>query len=94
MNEKGRIQSSCEQFLDALFAELPNFSLKELMEDIRTRIILYKLETKRGNKVRTARELGIHRNTLGRNIQKLVAVGRIEPGTRHGRPADRKRMSA
>jgi DNA-binding NtrC family response regulator len=53
---------------------LAGLSPRDGAGELRTEMIELKLQDNRGNQVRTARDLGMHRNTLSRDIQESTRL--------------------
>ena len=85
--------------LEALIFQMvrSNILYSEAVREFKKRFIVTVLEENRGNQCKAARELGMHRNTLGRTMQELkIDVRLLREGAkrppRSARPAilDRK----
>jgi len=59
--------------LEALVAQMYNSGIlyAEAVREFKKRFILNVLEHNKGNQVKSARELGMHRNTLSRTLSEL-----------------------
>jgi Fis family transcriptional regulator len=59
--------------LEALILQMYNSNIlySEAVREFKKRFIITVLQENRGNQCRAARELGMHRNTLGRTMQEL-----------------------
>ena len=59
--------------LEALILQMYNSNIlySEAVREFKKRFIITVLEENRGNQCKAARELGMHRNTLGRTMQEL-----------------------
>jgi Fis family transcriptional regulator, factor for inversion stimulation protein len=59
--------------LEALILQMykSNILYSEAVREFKKRFIITVLEENRGNQCKAARELGMHRNTLGRTMQEL-----------------------
>ena len=71
--------------LEALVAQMHKSGIlySEAVREFRRRFILSVLQANNGNQCRTARELGMHRNTLSRTISELnVDVHSLRDGSR------------
>jgi DNA-binding NtrC family response regulator len=87
---KSQIESLVEHLLNG------NIFLPEAIEIIEKRMIERSLERNEGNQSMTAKELGIHRNTLQRKMQDYeLSNGRTRPRRKSaGRPASRRKINA
>src|SRR5689334_22603509 len=61
------------------------FDYDESVKFFKRQMIVSSLERNKGNQCRTARELGMHRNTLTRTINELKLVAKVAE-IRQGRP--------
>ena len=59
--------------LEALILQMYNSNIlySEAVREFKKRFIITVLQENRGNQCKAARELGMHRNTLGRTMQEL-----------------------
>lgn len=59
--------------LEALISQMHESGImySEGVREFKKRFIMHVLRTKRGNQCKTARDLGMHRNTLSRTIAEL-----------------------
>ena len=71
--------------LEALIMQMykSNILYSEAVREFKKRFILTVLEENNGNQCKASRELGMHRNTLGRTMQELkIDVRQIRGGGR------------
>ena len=87
--------------LEALILQMykSNILYSEAVREFKKRFIITVLEENRGNQCKAARQLGMHRNTLGRTMQELkIDVRSLRAGVRRpprsARPVTLERKQA
>ncbi len=71
--------------LEALILQMykSNILYSEAVREFKKRFIVTVLEENRGNQCKSARELGMHRNTLSRTMQELkIDVRQVRAGAK------------
>ena len=71
--------------LEALILQMykSNILYSEAVREFKKRFILTVLEENKGNQCKASRELGMHRNTLGRTMQELkIDVRQLRVGAK------------
>ena len=71
--------------LEALILQMYNSKILylEAVREFKKRFIITVLQENRGNQCKAARELGMHRNTLGRTMQELkIDVRQLRDGAK------------
>lgn len=71
--------------LEALILQMYNSKIlySEAVREFKKRFIITVLQENRGNQCKAARELGMHRNTLGRTMQELkIDVRQLRDGAK------------
>jgi Fis family transcriptional regulator, factor for inversion stimulation protein len=87
-SNRGEMAANMKDQLESLVAQMHDGGIlySEALREFKKKFILNVLRANRGNQCKTARELGMHRNTLSRTIEELqLDVREAKVGVR--RPA-------
>lgn len=82
--DMGNVRRATIEFIKATYTA--GFTLEELEQEFRFLVVTHHLESHNGNQTHTARDLGMHRNTLVRILGQMRELHREIPG----RPRRRK----
>lgn len=82
--DMGKVRRATLEFIRATYTA--GFTLEELEQEFRFLVVTHHLEHHYGNQSRTARALGIHRNTLRKILSQMRELNREIPV--HQRPAN------
>lgn len=77
--ESKTVVEACTEFLKILRREHVMIGMQELQREIRHALVIDALKQHKGNQKRTARAIKVHRNTLSRYIDDIMADGGPDP---------------
>src|ERR1019366_1223701 len=81
VRKRGKVKDQLEALILQMYKS--NILYSEAVREFKKRFIVTVLEENRGNQCKSARELGMHRNTLSRTMQELkIDVRQLRAGAK------------